>query len=181
MLQIFNLIQVLYVVSILAASISSIIYLKNRELDPIRFYFLENIIGLVLYMFIPQKVYGRQMNYVQFNLFFFMDLAILYYYFWTLIATRLFRRIILGSFAGHCQYLHLLLDKPPLRHYHIYANFVWHPKPLIIVPCLLYIYELFKSEEEIDLKINPHFYIACAVLFFYGATFPILHDLQGIL
>jgi hypothetical protein len=148
------------------------IFRNNRELNPIRFYLLESIISMVSMIFIPHTAFGLRIHHMEFNIFSFLDLSILYYYFRNLTQGRSLRRFLLGSFltvAGICIYFWI---SPRFGISTFMPTLYGIQNLFITLPCLLYIYELFKSEEEVDLKTNPHFYIACGFLFFYATTFP---------
>ncbi len=152
--------------------IISLIYRKNRKLNPIRFYLAESAVGIITTLFISQGEHGRRIYDMSGNLFSFLDLTVLYYYFRSLTESRILRRFLMGSYAiitGICIYFWMSQEYGITT----FIPLLYGLENLFItIPCLLFIYELFKSEEEIDLKTNPHFYIACAFLFFYGATFP---------
>jgi len=148
------------------------IYRRNKKLDPIRFFLLESIVGLVATAIVPHTKSGALYYYMSYNLITFLDLAVLHYYFWSLLTRRLLRRTLLIGFT-FITGISLYFFASPRFGLTVFMPILYGIQNLFItLPCLLYFYELFNSEEETDLRINPHFYIACAVLFFYGATFP---------
>jgi hypothetical protein len=163
---------VLEIVVFLATVVISLIYRRNKKLNPIRFFLLESVAGLIATAMAPHTKAGVLAFNTTYNLFTFLDLVVLYYYLWCLITRRLLRKILLVSFtiiAGICVYF---FANPRFGLTSFMPILYGMQNLFITLPCLLYFYELFNSEDDVDLRTNPHFYIACAVLFFYGATFP---------
>jgi hypothetical protein len=156
----------------LAVLLVSFIYRKNRELNPIRFYLAESLFNILMFFVIPHNGHGRGIYDISNNLFSFLDLTVLYYYFWSLTKSSTFSRILFGTYAT-ISVLSLYFWISPRYGISTFMPILYGLQSLFItIPCLLYIYELFQSDEETGLKTNPHFYVACAFLFFYGATFP---------
>ena len=44
---------------------------------------------------------------------------------------------------------------------------------LIVIPCLIYIFEILNSELKTDLKRDPNFIVTCGVLFYFSISVPI--------
>jgi len=152
----------------------SLIYRRNRELNPIRFYFVESLIGTLIMFIIPyySGSGAMQLRYLQFNIGGITDLIVIYYYFWSILTSDVLRRFLEICFVLVILICIYFLVSPPNGFYKFLPVLYGILNFFIIIPCLLGIYELFRSDEVYDLKINPHFYISCAFLFFYGTTFP---------
>ena len=163
---------VLEIAVFLATIIISWIYRRNRELNPIRFYLAQGAILIVAMIFIQNTSGSNRIHEILFNLFSFLDVTVLYFYFWCLMQGKSIRVFLFCSFlsiSAICIYFWTSRQFG----WSTFIPILYGIQNLFItLPCLLYIFELFKSDEEVDLKTKPHFYIACAFLFFYGATFP---------
>jgi hypothetical protein len=145
---------------------------KNRELQPIRYYLLESTVSILLTLVIMFSKSLRKYYYPESHFFALLDLTIWYYYFGSLLMKRNSRKILVACYL-------LILG---IAAYYLFGILKGYEKInptlfglenlFITIPCFFYFYELFKSEEPVDLRNNPHFLIACAVIFFYSTTFP---------
>jgi hypothetical protein len=157
---------------LLAAFVISWIYRKNLELNPIRIYLTLAVSITLAETLFSHETHGTEEFGIIFNLISYVNGLILYYYFWRLIKRRSLNIILLGSLiciTGITLYFWLSPKYGITQNLH--TLFGLHVL-FTIIPCLLFIYELFTSEQEIALRTNSHFYIACALLFYNGAAFP---------
>jgi hypothetical protein len=123
-------------------------------------------------MFMPNTADGLRTKALLVNLSEFLDLAIIYFYFWQLMTGNTTRIILQSCFLVLtliCMYYWI----SPGHGWKTFMPVLFGIQDLFYtIPCLLYIFEIFKSEEDVDPKTNPHFYVACGLLFFNATTFP---------
>lgn len=169
---ILNSLSVLEIIVFLTTIACSWIYWRNRELNPIRFYLLASIVFMTVIGLILNTVHNSRIHIKLFNIGAFLDISIIYYYFFSLAKVNSTRKFLLVSFLAVTSICIYFLLSPRFGLSAFMPVLYGIQNLFITIPCLIYIYELFKSEDEVDLKTNPHFYIACGFLFFYGTTFP---------
>ena len=168
----FSSLNVLYVAALVVLTTGSLIFWKNRELNAIRLYLIVNVIHFIAWRFVPHTDPGSRINKMLFNTNTFLELLTLYYYFWYLAWDQSRRTFLLVGLAI-ISIVHIYFWISPSLGFFTFMPTLYGIQDLFItIPCLLYIYDLFRSEEVTDLKTNPHFYIACGFLFFHSTTFP---------
>ena len=173
MLQIvFISLTTLALIALLAATTISWVYWQNPKLNPIRFYLIQNVVYTIILFLLPNNDIDRHIHNWLFNTITFMDLCVLSYYFWSISQQKKTRIAMFISFIIIIS-IHFYFWTHPIQGFSTFMPTLYGLDNLfMIIPCLLFLYELFQSEEITDLKTNPHLFIACALLFFYGTTFP---------
>jgi hypothetical protein len=172
----YNLMEWLSLIVVLVVLIISLIYRKKKHLFPIQLYIIASFIFTLFERIIiffrkngPNEIGGALLN-----IFSLLELSLLYYFLYLRIKGKGFRismSIFLITYFTIC-----------IRFWTVQANSFFSFWPdllgleylLIVIPCLFYIYEIFKSDLNTDFKANANFIITCGVLFYFSITIPYL-------
>jgi hypothetical protein len=148
----------------------------NKGLFPIQIFIVISIITYLITDIISIKpITENHRNFWQalVNINSIFEIALIHIFLYARIKSKLFRNIILiFSLVYICISLFIwyVIDK---------AFFSFMPDLfgiegiLILIPCLFYVFELLRSDLEIDLRSNPNFIVTCGLLFYFSITIPI--------
>ncbi len=161
---------------LIAAFIISIIRKGNRQLLPIRIYIVVSIPTYLITNIIsirPINENYRNFGQLLININSILEIALIHIFLYTRIKSKLFRYIILIFFSVYfcvSSLIWLIVDK---AFYSFSPDLFGIEGILILIPCLFYVFEILKSDLEIDLKSNPSFIVTCGLLFYFSITIPI--------
>lgn len=161
--------------SIIASLIVSLIHREKRELNPIQLYIIVSLLvngalNFIDIFFIDRKNGDFESALV--NIYSILEISILYYFLFKRIKKPNFRlsmKILLVVYFAICAFLWSIKVKGVCS---FTPNLFGFQGILIIIPCFFYLYEILKSDFQIDLKNNANFIITCGLLYYFGITIP---------
>ena len=169
-----------YVLDILAVAVALIIGLvrKNKELRPVLLFVISSLIFDIVPFFFVHNQGGRTLHNEMFNISVVIELTILYYYYQTLLERPAFLYCLYtlyAIFSGLILYLWL----GPMHTFKVFWVTLYGVENLFLtIPCFLYFYQLFRSDDAMDLKSNPHFFVVSGIIFF---TAPLSRFISAII
>src|SRR3984957_10749854 len=147
----------------------------KKNLIPIKIYIIlsivANLIMNVFDSFFPQS-YHRNLEQAAFNICCLLEISLIYYFLFTRIKGKWLRAI--GSisfflFISICVLCWLLNDR---IFYSFTPDLLGVEGLLITGYCLFYIYEILRSDINIDLKTDASFIVTCGILFYFSLSVP---------
>ncbi len=145
---------------------------KTRELRPITFMLLNDIVFNILIIFYGSFYDDRPVWNSITNLGGVTDVFFIYYYIFSILWFPNLRKQLLICFFLFLAVL-VYLWFGPMHTFHMFWVTLYGIENLfIVVPCFMYFYQIFQSDDLVDLRKNPHFFVVCGLIFFYGTTFP---------
>ena len=169
--------QWLLFLSIIAAFLISSVFRRNKELRPIQLYIIlllaVNSVVMIFFLMDNKNENYKNLSSLIINLFSIFEILVLYYFLYFKLKNawfRFFTLLFLPIYISLCFALWIMNKK---------AIFSFLPdlfgieSLLIVIPCLFHIYEILKTEFNINLKSNPNFIVTCGILFFFSVSVPI--------
>jgi len=160
---------------IIIAFIITLYYRNRNNLIPIKLYIIVSILAnLVLNIFDSffSKSPHRNIEQVAFNIYSLLEISLIYYFLFIRIKGKWFRTIMSISvflYISICILYWLLNHK---MFFFFTPDLLGIEGILITVFCLFYIYEILKSDINVDLKSDANFIATCGILFYFSLSIP---------
>ena len=170
-----NITDWIFLLSMIAALFISLFHREKKELFPIQLY----IIILLLFNsvlktieILPKNNSSLKFENALINIFSIFEISIFYYFLFKRISGKVFH-IIMKIFISIYFALCLRTWIPNPTGFFSYGPALFGIQGLFItIPCLFYIYEILKSDLEINLNADANFVAACGILFYSSITIP---------
>ncbi len=165
----------LSLIVIIATFIITLFHRNRKNLLPIKLYIILSIIvNLILNIFdvFLSRSHYRHIEQVAFNIYSLLEISLIYYFLFIGIRGKRFRTIMfisLSLYISVCILSWVLNNK-------IFFSFI--PDLLgfegifITGGCLFYLYEILKSNMDVDLKSDANFIATCGILFYFSLSIP---------
>ena len=170
-----QIINWLSLVVIILTFVITILYRKRTNLAPIKAYIFVSIIANLLvnsFDSFLSKSYFEKIEQVTFNIYSLLEISLIFYFLFFRIKGKLARKIILIFFFLYIGVCILIW----LSHHEIFFSFMpafaGAEGIIITVCCLIYMYEILKSELDIDLMRDSNFIATCGILFYFSLSIP---------
>jgi hypothetical protein len=160
---------------IIIAFIITLYYRNRKNLIPIKLYIIVSIVAnLVLNIFDSffSKSHHRNVEQAAFNIYSLIEFSLIYYFLFVRIKGKWFRTVM---FISLCLYISICILSWSLN-YRIFFSFtpdlLGVEGILITISCLFYIYEILKTDLNVDLKSDANFIATCGILFYFSLSIP---------
>jgi len=161
---------------LITAFIISILRKGNKRLVAIQIYVLLSILlylTIDILSLIPANENYRNFGQVLNNLNSLLEISLIHIFLYSRIKSKSFRSIILIFSLVYICISFLVWHFIDKSIYSFVPDLFGIEGILILIPCLFYVFELLKSDLEIDLISNPSFIVTCGLLFYFSITIPI--------
>jgi|SRR5450432_1083487 len=157
------------------AFIISLIHRGKKDLLPIQLYIVVSII-LNLFSnilnFLPENGTYKHIGESSVNTHSILEIFFIYTFLYLRIRSIKFRNTMIIFFIFYISICLILWT-----HFNSFGSFLPDlfgiEGILIIIPSLIYIYEIFKSDLVLDFKSDANFIVTCGILFYFSITTPI--------
>jgi hypothetical protein len=132
-----------------------------------------DIISLFQELFVAPRQLGEEIESVALNIFLLAEFTLLNYFFLVNISTRSRRIIVRLFFFAFFLWIGILWFGKKAAFYHFLPQFVVIESLCIIIPSLLFLFDLFDTSKILILKHHPPFWVAAGVLFYNSCSIPL--------
>src|SRR5450432_1040344 len=165
----------LSLVTIIIAFVISVLYQSRKNLLPIQLYIIVSIVAnLILNIFdlLPIKSSYKNIEQVSFNIYSLLEISLIYYFLFIRIKGKWFHITMLISFLIFISICVIGWTFNNKLFFSFAPDLSGVEGLLITVACLFYIYEILKSDLNIDLKSDANFIVTCGILFYFSVSIP---------
>jgi hypothetical protein len=170
-----QIINWLSLVAIIIAFAISILRQNRKKLFPIKLYIIVSIVAntiLNIFDTLPFKISYKNIEQVSFNIYSLLEISLIYYFLYIRIKGKGFRITMLITFLIFISICIMGWALNSILFFSFAPDLSGVEGLLITIACLFYIYEILKSELEIDLKSNANFIVTCGILFYFSMSIP---------
>jgi|SRR5450432_88947 hypothetical protein len=170
--QIFNWLSL---VTIIISFVISKIHQSRKNLFPIQLYIIVSIIAnLIFNIFdvLPFKSSYKNIEQVSFNIYSLLEISLIYYFLFISIKGKGFRTTMLISLFIFLSICIVGWTLSSTLFFSFAPDLSGTEGLLITIACLFYIYEILKSDLNIDLKSDANFIATCGILFYFSMSIP---------
>jgi hypothetical protein len=161
-------------ITFLFALLLSLTYRKRKELFPIQLYIILfltiSLLNVILSAFNTYQY--KNIESASMNIFSLIEISLIYYFLLDRITgdkSRLLIKIFWFLYISICG-LFWISNK---ESFFLFAPDLFGIESiLIIIPCLIHIYEILKSNLTINLNHDPNFIVTCGILFYHSILIP---------
>jgi hypothetical protein len=166
----------LSLLAIVIAFIISIRFKDRKSLLPIKLYIFVSIVANLIFnvfdTFLSNSSF-RNLEQITFNIYSLLEISLIYYFLLIRVKGKAFRATMFTSLVLYISVCIVGWVLSKKLFFSFAPDLLGIEGLLITVSSLFYIYEILKSELNIDLKTNANFIVTCGILFYFSLSVPI--------
>lgn len=162
-------------IAIIIAFIISIIQPGRKNLFPIQLYIIVSIVAnLIINIFdgLPSNSSYKKIAQATFNIYSILEISLIYYFLFFRIRGKGFRITMLISFLIYILACFVIWIFNTNLFFSFGPDLSGVEGLFITVTCFFYIYEILKSDLNMDLRSNANFIVTCGILFYFSVSIP---------